>query len=148
MPRDSERIRWMTRGVALGILAVCACGLTTRLAPDVWPIAANLFEGRLSYPITYWNSLGLLAATGTILCFHFTSSYSERGAVEMSIVSGSSPHGRSSTDRYEVAKLSAQCPEDQGGGDKRVGVAALEPVLGSDCDRPAGEGARNRRDLA
>jgi tetratricopeptide (TPR) repeat protein len=90
MPRDSERIRWMTRGVALGILAVCVCGLTTRLAPDVWPIAANLFEGRLSYPITYWNSFGLLAATGTILCFHFTSSYSERGAVRV-VAAGAVP---------------------------------------------------------
>jgi O-antigen ligase len=83
MPRDSERVRWMTRGVALGILVVCVCGLTTRLAPDVWPIAANLYENRLSYPITYWNSLGLLAAIGTILCFHFTCSRSEPRAVRV-----------------------------------------------------------------
>ena len=83
MPRDSERVRWMTRGVALGILVVCVCSLTTRLAPDVWPIAANLFEDRLSYPITYWNSLGLLAAIGAILCFHFTCSCSEPRAVRV-----------------------------------------------------------------
>jgi O-antigen ligase len=73
----------MARGVALGILVVCVCGLTTRLAPDVWPIAANFRESRLAYPITYWNSLGLLAAIGTILCFHFTCSRSERRAVRV-----------------------------------------------------------------
>jgi len=90
MPRDSGRVRWMARGVALGILVVCVCGLTTRLAPDVWPIAANFREGRLAYPITYWNSLGLLAAIGTILCFHFTCSRAERPAVRV-IAAGAVP---------------------------------------------------------
>jgi hypothetical protein len=77
VPRRSTRIRWMTRGLAVGILIVCSIGLTTRLLPDVWPIAPNLAENRLSYPITYWNSLGLLAALGVILCFHLASSRSE-----------------------------------------------------------------------
>lgn len=90
MPRDSRRVRWMARGVALGILVVCVCGLITRLAPDVWPIAANFRESRLAYPITYWNSLGLLAAIGTILCFHFTCSRSERRGVRV-IAAGAAP---------------------------------------------------------
>ncbi len=77
LPRDSWRIRWMTRGLALAIAVVCGVGLLTRLFPDVWPIAENLSENRLSYPITYWNTLGLSAAIGTILCFHFASSARE-----------------------------------------------------------------------
>jgi O-antigen ligase/polysaccharide polymerase Wzy-like membrane protein len=77
VPRRSTRIRWMTRGLAVGILIVCSIGLTTRLLPDVWPIAPSLAENRLSYPITYWNSLGLLAALGVILCFYIASSRGE-----------------------------------------------------------------------
>jgi hypothetical protein len=80
-PRRSDQVRWMTRCLALAILVVCSIGLITRLAPDLWPIASNLDENRLSYPITYWNSLGLLAALGTILCLHLTSSRSEPRAV-------------------------------------------------------------------
>jgi O-Antigen ligase len=82
-PRDSGQVRWMTRCLALAILVVCSIGLVTRLAPDLWPIASNLSENRLSYPITYWNSLGLLASLGTILCLHFTSSRSEPQALRL-----------------------------------------------------------------
>jgi O-Antigen ligase len=82
-PRDSGQVRWMTRCLALAILVVCSIGLVTRLAPDLWPIAPNLGENRLSYPITYWNSLGLLASLGTILCLHFTSSRSEPRALRL-----------------------------------------------------------------
>jgi hypothetical protein len=82
-PRDSGQVRWMTRFLALAILVVCSIGLVTRLAPDLWPIASNLSENRLSYPLTYWNSLGLLASLGTILCLHFTSSRSEPRALRL-----------------------------------------------------------------
>jgi hypothetical protein len=83
MPRDARQVRWMARGLGLAILVVCSIGLITRLAPDLWPIAANGGADRLSYPITYWNTLGLLASIGTILCFHFTSSHSEPKAVRL-----------------------------------------------------------------
>jgi O-antigen ligase len=83
IPRDSERVRWMTRGVAVAFLIVCGVGLITRILPDVWPIAPNLSENRLSYPVTYWNTLGLMAAIGTILSFHFASSRSEPGVVRV-----------------------------------------------------------------
>ena len=45
---------------------VCAIALTTRLLPDVWPIGPNLANDRLSYPLTYWNALGLLASLGIV----------------------------------------------------------------------------------
>ena len=87
----SLRLRQETPGGCAGwrggwpwpILVVCSIGLITRLAPDLWPIAPNLAENRLSYPITYWNALGLLASMGTILCLHFTSSRSEPRALRL-----------------------------------------------------------------
>jgi O-antigen ligase len=83
IPRDSQRMRWMTRILAVAILEVCAVGLISRLFPDAWPIAPNLDPSRLSYPLTYWNTLGLMAAIGTILCFHFASSRSEPPALRV-----------------------------------------------------------------
>jgi hypothetical protein len=45
--------------------------------PEVWPISGTIADNRLSYPLTYWNSLGLLCSIGIILCFHLASSRSE-----------------------------------------------------------------------
>ena len=75
--RDSRRIAWAVRGVVLGIVVVCTCALITRVLPDVWPIGPNIYENRLAYPITYWNTLGLLAAIGCVLALHLTCSLRE-----------------------------------------------------------------------
>jgi hypothetical protein len=71
--RTPARLRWAMRGVAAAAFAVCLCGLVTRLAPDVWPVAPTIADDRLSYPIGYWNALGLLAAIGIVLCLGLTS---------------------------------------------------------------------------
>lgn len=77
------RVRWMIRGVALAAVAVCAVSLTTRLLPGVWPIAYESLTTRLSYPITYWNALGLLAALGATVCAGMTSSEHEPRVVRV-----------------------------------------------------------------
>ena len=61
--RDS--LRPMTRGVILGLTAVCVLALASRLAPDAFPSqdAQRVFETtRLSYPLNYWNALAALGA--------------------------------------------------------------------------------------
>lgn len=78
--RSAARLRWLVRGVAAGAFVVCAAGLATRLAPDVWSIGSMVAPDRLSYPLTYWNALGLLAAVGIILCFALTSDAREARA--------------------------------------------------------------------
>ena len=83
VPRSSSRMRWMVRALALGIVAVCTAGLITRVLPDVWPISPNIANHRLSYPVTYWNALGILASLGGILCFHLASSRSEPRAARV-----------------------------------------------------------------
>ena len=77
MPRSSQDLRLMIRGLALGFTVVAVIALVTRVLPDVWPISPNLAEDRLSYPLTYWNALGLLAGLGAVLCLHLTSSLRE-----------------------------------------------------------------------
>jgi O-antigen ligase len=81
--RTSECMRWMVRGLALGILIVCVAGLITRVLPDVWTISPNISTTRLSYPLTYWNALGILASLGIVFCFHLTCSLGEPRVVRV-----------------------------------------------------------------
>jgi O-antigen ligase len=73
LPRTPERLRWMLRGVALAMVAVAVAGLATRLAPDVFPTAPNIANQRLSYPLTYWNGLGMLGSLAAIFCLYLTT---------------------------------------------------------------------------
>jgi O-antigen ligase len=81
--RHSSFMRWMLRGLALGMTAVCAAAFITRTLPDVWSAPAHLEIGRLSYPIGYWNALGLMASLALVFCLHLTSSSREPGAIRL-----------------------------------------------------------------
>jgi len=83
IPQSSSRLAWMVRSVAAAIVVVCTVALMTRVLPEVWPIAPNLSNDRLSYPLGYWNSLGILAATGVVLCLHLTADERERPVVRV-----------------------------------------------------------------
>ena len=56
---------------AIGV--VCVLALITRLRPDIYANEGSGF-GRLDYPLTYWNGLGILAGIGGILGLHLTAS--------------------------------------------------------------------------
>ncbi len=71
--RRTETLRLTLWSFAAGVTVVCVAGLATRTLPDVWQIAPAVQEERLSYPIGYWNSLGLLAGLGCIVCLHLSS---------------------------------------------------------------------------
>ncbi len=80
---STEDLRWLVRGLVLGVSIVCVSGLVTRLLPNVWHTAPGVSNERLSYPVTYWNTLGLLAALGIVLAFHLSCSLSERRVVRV-----------------------------------------------------------------
>jgi len=71
--RQRWQLQLLVWGLAAGIVVVSAVALTTRVLPNVWPISPNLANDRLSYPITYWNALGLLASVGVIFCLQMTT---------------------------------------------------------------------------
>jgi len=83
LPRTSDRLRWIVRGVALAIVVVAVAGLLTRLLPETFPTAPNMANERLSYPLTYWNSLGILASIGVVLCVHLSASLREPRAIRV-----------------------------------------------------------------
>lgn len=72
--RSDERMRWIVRGLVLGIAAVCVAALVSRTVPELWSAAPSpVAPERLSFPLTYWNALGAMAGVGVILGFHLTS---------------------------------------------------------------------------
>lgn len=80
LPRTNETARTVLLGVAAGASFVCVGGLLTRVLPDVFPVAPNVLDQRLSYPITYWNGVGLLAALGIVFTGHMACSVREHPA--------------------------------------------------------------------
>jgi hypothetical protein len=81
--RTAERLRWVVRGLAAAAFAVALCALITRLAPDLWPVPQEVSVDRLSYPLGYWNALGLLAAIGAVLNAALTCDEREPAAVRV-----------------------------------------------------------------
>ena len=66
--RRRGRLAALAGGVALGSVVVGAAGLLTRALPHVFPVVPPFANYRLSYPESYWNAAGLLAALGILLC--------------------------------------------------------------------------------
>jgi hypothetical protein len=80
---STDDLRWLIRGLVIGASVVCLAGLISRVLPNVWHTAPDVSNERLSYPVTYWNTLGLLATIGIVLAFHLTCSLRERRLVRI-----------------------------------------------------------------
>jgi O-antigen ligase len=74
LPRRAYRVVWLVRASALGAVAVCSAGLISRVLPHVWHTSPGVSNQRLSFPLTYWNALGILATVGLLLTLGLTTS--------------------------------------------------------------------------
>src|SRR4051812_16840255 len=72
--RRVGRGKWVVRGSAAAAFVVCGSGLISRVLPHVLHTAPGASNNRLSFPLTYWNALGILAAIGMLLAFGLTAS--------------------------------------------------------------------------
>ncbi len=88
--RGPNRPRMLIRGIAVGLAVVCGAGFLSRTLPRVFPIHAAFENQRLSYPVTYWNALGMLAVLGLVCCVHIASDANERRLVR-AVASGLVP---------------------------------------------------------
>lgn len=77
LPRSRATARMLVLGLAAAAVTVCGAALLSRVLPEVVSSTPTVLPQRLSWPLTYWNALGLLAALGTVLCFYL--SCDERG---------------------------------------------------------------------
>jgi hypothetical protein len=64
----SARLLWAVRVLAATMFAIAVLALITRILPHIHSIPVGLEKDRLSYPITYWNGLGVFVAVALILC--------------------------------------------------------------------------------
>jgi len=83
LARTPERARIMVRGLALAFFVIALAGLLSRLLPELVPSTQLITRDRLSYPVTYWNCLGLVGALGAILCLHLASDEKEPAALRV-----------------------------------------------------------------
>jgi O-antigen ligase len=83
LPFSIRRLRWMIFGLAAAIFAVCVVAFLSRTAPDLVDGIGGLQPDRLSYPLDYWNSLGLLAGLGVVLCGHLACASREHWAIRI-----------------------------------------------------------------
>ncbi len=83
VPRSEGRFRWLLRGLLLGTATVSLIGLASRLLPALWPTTQALVNDRLNYPVTYWNTLGLLVGMACILAVHHASDEHEPAGVRI-----------------------------------------------------------------
>ena len=74
LPFSTQRIRWMLYGMAAAIVVICAAAVIARTLPSLILDPTLFEEDRLAYPLTYWNTLGLLAGVGIVLCGHLACS--------------------------------------------------------------------------
>jgi hypothetical protein len=71
---NRAHLQRMVEGLAAAIVLVCLAALITRVLPDVWPVELGVAPNRLSYPLSYWNALGILSALGGVLLLYLTTS--------------------------------------------------------------------------
>jgi hypothetical protein len=71
------------RFTAAAFAAIALAGLLTRLLPDVFPISSGFLPERVSFPLTYWNAMGVACALGAVLVVHLTSARGEHPAVRI-----------------------------------------------------------------
>lgn len=83
VPRSGERFRGLLRGLLAAIAVVALAGLISHLLPELWPTSTGLVADRLSFPITYWNTFGLLVGTGCVLAVHHTCDTREPAAIRV-----------------------------------------------------------------
>lgn len=71
--RSVARLRTMLELSTVALVGVTVVSALARLRPDLWPTDPTIAPNRLSYPIGYWNGLGMLAALGILGCFHLSA---------------------------------------------------------------------------
>jgi hypothetical protein len=73
LPRRGDHMRWLLAGVTVVMAGICIAALITAVLPEVWPTERAVANDRLSFPLTYWNALGLMGVLAIVFCLHFGS---------------------------------------------------------------------------
>ncbi len=83
LPYGSANARWMIRMIAVAFGAATLMGLATRLDPSLGEALSAPADERLSWPLGYWNALGLAGAFAILACLHVSSDLEEPRAARV-----------------------------------------------------------------
>ncbi len=72
--RTPKRLSGALWAFAAAATAVCLAALASRIVPGLVSAPLDIESDRLSWPLTYWNALGLLAALAIVACTHLATS--------------------------------------------------------------------------
>ena len=75
--RTERRLVLVLGAFTVAAAGLCLIGLASRVLPDVVSAPVDIESDRLSWPLTYWNAMGLLASLGLIACAYFATSERE-----------------------------------------------------------------------
>jgi hypothetical protein len=67
----------LLRCLAAALGMMCGAALLARLAPGTFPTDLGIAHDRLTFPLTYWNALGIASAVGLVLSVHVAASARE-----------------------------------------------------------------------
>lgn len=75
----SGDIAVLLRWLAGAFCVVCIAALATRLLPGTFPTSGGIANDRLTFPLTYWNAMGIFSALTLVLALHVSASTREPG---------------------------------------------------------------------
>lgn len=81
--RTPKRLSIALWAFAAAAAVVCLAALASRILPGLVSAPVDIESDRLSWPLTYWNALGLLAALGIVACAHLASSERQPAVVRV-----------------------------------------------------------------
>lgn len=76
-------LRALARGIAAGMAVIALAGLASRLLPGLVPTDPSFAPERLSWPITYWNAMGLISGLAIVLLAGLAADARERRPVRI-----------------------------------------------------------------
>ncbi|MDA0182992.1 O-antigen ligase family protein [Solirubrobacter phytolaccae] len=66
-PRGPRTLAVLLRWLLGAFAVICLAGLASRIVPDVFPTSGRFVAGRLAFPLTYWNAMGMASAITVLL---------------------------------------------------------------------------------
>jgi hypothetical protein len=81
--RAAARARVLLYGLAAVSAAVSIAAAATWLLPDVFPVVSDIGRQRLSWPTSYWNATGLIAALAVVWTISLSCLATERAFVRV-----------------------------------------------------------------
>ena len=83
LPSATANARWLIRIVTVALGVATLAGLAARLEPSLGEALSAPVDERLSWPLGYWNALGLAGALSIIGCLHLSSDLDEPRAARI-----------------------------------------------------------------